>query len=231
MRPAPPSRPSVAAARGLALCLACVAFAASSLSASPDFGRMLEALTQRFGQAASASFLQWQHLIAENRGRDTLDKLQAVNRFFNDGTRFKPDAAVWGKSDYWATPMETLGQRQGDCEDFTIAKYFTLLAMGVPNQQLRLVYVNAAVPSERGPVRQAHMVLAYYPSPEQDPLVLDNLVGDIRAAGQRVDLLPIFSFNSEGIWNGPQGDAAPAGGVGRLSRWEQLLLRARQEGF
>jgi len=76
------------------------------------------------------------------------------------------------------------------------------------------------------------MVLAYYPSPTAEPLVLDNLDPAIRPASKRPDLTPVFSFNSQGIFAGVAGNAAASkGGSGRLSRWDDLMQRARAEGF
>jgi hypothetical protein len=62
-------------------------------------------------------------------------------------------------------------------------------------------------------------------------LILDNLVSEVRPASRRPDLSPVFSFNSEGLWQGV--GAQPAGGdpVSRLSRWRDLLAKARLEGF
>jgi hypothetical protein len=78
----------------------------------------------------------------------------------------------------------------------------------------------------------AHMVLAYYAQPDAEPLVLDNLISDIRPASRRPDLVPVFSFNSDGIFSGAPGKTdEKIGGIGRLSRWEDLLKRARAEGF
>jgi predicted transglutaminase-like cysteine proteinase len=160
------------------------------------------------------------------------DKLRRVNEFFNRRIRFADDREVWGQGDYWATPMETLAKGQGDCEDFTIGKYFTLLAAGIPDEQLRLVYVKARIGGSGSSIQQAHMVLAYYSAPDAEPLVLDNLITEIRPASRRPDLTPVFSFNSQGIWAGAMGGTAPsAGGIGRLSRWQDLLQRARREGF
>ena len=125
--------------------------------------------------------------------------------------------------------MESIGRGSGDCEDFVIAKYFSLLEAGVASEKLRLVYVRV---KQDGTPTQAHMVLGYYAQPESEPLVLDNLIGDIRAAGRRTDLVPVFSFNKDGVYAGVSAkDTAPAAGVGRLSRWEDLLKRARAEGF
>jgi predicted transglutaminase-like cysteine proteinase len=160
------------------------------------------------------------------------DKLLRVNEFFNRRIAFVDDLTVWGQTDYWATPAETLAMGKGDCEDFAIAKYFTLQNAGVANEQLRLIYVKAHIGGAASPIQQAHMVLAYYPTPDAEPLLLDNLITDIRPASRRTDLTPVFSFNSQGIWPGAGGgDPQGSGGIGRLSRWQDLLQRARQEGF
>lgn len=155
--------------------------------------------------------------------------LDDVNRFFNRRVAFKEDRQVWAQADYWASPLETLSKGAGDCEDFAISKYLTLLAAGVPAERMRLVYVRARIGGPSGP-SQAHMVLAYYAQPQAEPLILDNLIDEIRPASRRSDLTPVFSFNTEGLWQGvgtvPAGDP-----VARLSRWREVLLKASQEGF
>lgn len=202
-----------------------------NLAAAVDADRLLAVLQALGGQAAS--FRDWQRAGADATAMNAAeDKLRRVNEFFNRRIRFADDREVWGQGDYWATPMETLARGQGDCEDFTIGKYFTLLAAGIPDEQLRLVYVKARIGGPSSSLQQAHMVLAYYAAPDAEPLVLDNLITEIRPASRRPDLSPVFSFNSQGIWAGATGGTAPsAGGLGRLSRWQDLLTRARREGF
>jgi predicted transglutaminase-like cysteine proteinase len=170
-----------------------------------------------------------EELGVELLAADELTRLTAINRFFNQRIAFREDSDLWGQRDYWASPLETLGKGAGDCEDFVIAKYFTLLTLGVPAHKMRLVYVNAMTGGPAG-ISQAHMVLAYYATPASEPLVLDNLLGDIRPASRRPDLTPVFSFNSEGLWRGTSGNSAgdPAA---RLSRWRDVLAKARDEGF
>lgn len=207
-----------------------VAAALAFQAAVAEAGKMLAAL-ERLGGAASL-FNDWRQLIDSSKALVTQDRLKRINEFFNRKIQFTDDIQAWGQSDYWATPMETLAKGKGDCEDFTIAKYFTLLDAGVPNEQLRLIYVKARIGGPASNVSQAHMVLAFYPSPEAEPLILDNLITDIRPASRRPDLLPVFSFNSEGIWSSPAASGVPATtGVGRLTRWQDLLNRARAEGF
>lgn len=211
--------------------LAAALVLAFGLAAALDADRLLATLQRLGGNAAG--FRDWQKLLADSRElASAQDRLKRVNEFFNRRLQFADDIEIWGQSDYWATPMETLARGRGDCEDFTIAKYFTLLGAGIPNEQLRLVYVRARLGGPASSVQQAHMVLAYYATPDAEPLVLDNLITDIRPASRRPDLTPVFSFNSQGIWAGAGGtDPQGPGGIGRLSRWQDLLNRARAEGF
>ncbi|MDO8439791.1 MAG: transglutaminase-like cysteine peptidase [Polaromonas sp.] len=198
--------------------------------AAVDFDRMQKVISQRFGTVAVASLRDWQKLLQESTDQPAPAKLQQVNDFFNRRIRFGEDQEIWGQSDYWATPMETLGRGAGDCEDFTIAKYFTLLLLGIPEENLRLIYVQARLGGVNSSITQAHMVLAFYPAPEAEPLILDNLINDLQPASRRPDLQPVFSFNRQGLWQGASG-ARGAGGPSSLSRWEQLLKRVRAEGF
>jgi len=187
---------------------------------------------QRWGNAGPSKFNAWRELLASGSGSSDIDRLKLVNDFFNRNVRFGDDSDIWKQVDYWATPLETLGRGEGDCEDFVIAKYFALKIVGVDPAKMRLIYVQARTGTSVTTPTQAHMVLAYYPSPEAEPLVLDNLISDIRPAARRPDLSPVFSFNEQGIFLGTSGTVlAPAVGAGRLSRWEDLLRRARAEGF
>jgi predicted transglutaminase-like cysteine proteinase len=224
-------RSCTAALAGLMVSV-CLFWLSQAAYGAADFDRMVALLTQRWGAGSTTKFNAWQTLIQGNRTSADADRLKRTNDFFNRQILFGDDMAVWGQEDYWATPLETLGKGAGDCEDFVIAKYFTLKEMGVDSNKLRLIYVRARTGASDSTASQAHMVLAYYPKPEAEPLVLDNLIGDIRPASRRTDLVPVFSFNSEGIFTGVSAkETTPAAGTGRLSRWEDLLKRARAEGF
>lgn len=197
-----------------------------------DFDRLQQQLTARFGPARISLLRDWHDMLDASKPLSEKDKLKKVNDFINKRIAFEDDISIWNQSDYWATPLETMGQSRGDCEDFAIIKYYSLRDAGVPLAKLRLVYVKARLNGPVGPYLQAHMVLAYYPTPNAEPMVLDNFVPVIKPASQRSDLQPIFSFNSEAIWNGVAGNAAQGyGGTAQLSRWQDLLQRARNEGF
>ena len=203
----------------------------AALSAS-NYDQLQAHAVQRWGAGVLPKFTAWRTLVATLAGASDSERLKRVNDFVNRQTLFGEDQAIWGQQDYWATPLETLGKGAGDCEDFAIYKYFSLREAGVARDKLRLIYVRARTGSDSSAPMQAHMVLAYYAQPEAEPLVLDNLLPDIRPASRRPDLVPVFSFNSEGVFSGVSGqETKPAAGTGRLSRWEDLLQRAKAEGF
>ncbi len=208
--------------------MVCAALIAASAAAF-DAVR-LQARLQAAG-ASSASIRDWAKMLDENRQQTTDIKLAKVNEFFNRRIAFADDQGVWGRSDFWATPFEMMTKGKGDCEDFVIAKYFSLLDMGVPDTQLRLIYVRARIGGPSSSVQQAHMVLAFYPTPDADPVIMDNLITEIRPAARRADLAPVFSFNRQGVFAGAAASAPAAGGTDRLSAWQDVLQRARREGF
>lgn len=207
----------------------CVVLGAHS---APNLDVLQAGFTQRWGNTALSKFSAWRDLIVSGAGLSEPEQLKRANDFFNRRTVFSDDSVIWGQTDYWATPLETLGQAAGDCEDFVIAKYYSLQLMGVAADKLRLIYVRARTGAVDSTSTQAHMVLAYYARPDAEPLVLDNLIGDIRLASRRPDLSPVFSFNAQGIFAGATSTLlAPAVGASRLSRWDDLLKRTRAEGF
>lgn len=161
---------------------------------------------------------------------DDEQRVRQINAFFNHHVRFRQDIEVWGVVDYWATPLQTLAKGEGDCEDYAIAKYFSLLASGTPMSRLRLAYVRADI--VEGTLHRSipHMVLAYYAHRDAEPLILDNLTAEVLPASRRPDLIPVISFNSTGLWEGI-GAVSAGDPVARLPRWRDLLQRMQEEGF
>nr|WP_245959120.1 transglutaminase-like cysteine peptidase [Marinomonas pollencensis] len=174
---------------------------------------------KQYGRGAEQRIFAWRAMIDESKDLPIAEKLKAVNNFFNM-MDFVSDIKHWGKEDYWATPIEFLASRGGDCEDFTIAKYFALRELGVPDEKLRLVYVKALTLNEH------HMVLAYYHTPTSVPVLLDNLDKELKPASKRPDLLPIYSFNAKNLWlSKEKGRGQLVGGSSRLSLWTDLNNR------
>lgn len=198
-------------------CLAAAAFEAS---------RVMEAAAQRGPRVAEQALALLQQIERSSGHEDELQRLQEINDFFNRRVDFRDDAVTWGVPDYWASPLETLDRRAGDCEDYAIAKYFSLAAAGVPTARLRMVYVRARMQGQS----LAHMVLAYHAQPGAEPLILDNLRPEVLPASQRSDLTPVFSFNTEGLWQGV-GQVTAGDPLARLSLWRDLVAKVRKEGF
>lgn len=202
------------------LLAACVSSGAGEINLTQE---SIASIRHDYGEAALARIDAWQRMIRAGSTMDEMQKLQATNDFFNR-VRFTSDIDHWGTEDYWATPVQMLASDGGDCEDFSIAKYFTLLQMGVPAEHMRLTYVKALE------LDQAHMVLTYYSTPDADPLVLDNLVSDIRSSSDRTDLLPVYSFNGNGLWLiKARGMDQHVGTPERLSRWKEVIARISDE--
>lgn len=174
---------------------------------------------RRYGPLAESRVRYWQLMINASKASTDQIKLQQANDFIN-GARFVDDIEIWQTNDYWSTPLEFLIMDAGDCEDFSIAKYFTLEKMGVAMEKMRLTYVKALNPS------RAHMVLTYYSDPSSVPLVLDNLNPSILPATERMDLIPVYSFNGEDLWLAKtRSKQEKVGSANTLKPWKELNTR------
>lgn len=195
------------------------------LAQALDANRLLR-VAQGLGPDALHRTQELVNQMTDEARSSELDKLKSMNTYFNRTILYEDDQVAWGKVDYWSSPIELLNRGVGDCEDYALAKYFSLISMGVSPAKLRMVYVRA----ELGGTVQAHMVLAYYPEPTAEPLILDNLISEVRPASRRPDLSPVFSFNAQGLWQGV-GQFSAGDPVARLSKWRDVLSRAKSEGW
>jgi predicted transglutaminase-like cysteine proteinase len=181
---------------------------------------LLNKIQQKFGAEAITRVQLWQDLMKTDKNLPDQEKLKLVNQFFNRQIEFVDDIYLWGVKDYWATPIEFLVRGAGDCEDYSIAKYFTLKELGISEKKMRITYVKALK------LRQAHMVLTYFETPRSVPVVLDNLISTIKLAIERKDLLPVYSFNGSGLWLAKaRGSGKRVGDSSRLNMWESLKAR------
>jgi predicted transglutaminase-like cysteine proteinase len=183
---------------------------------------VLDWVGKKYGEDARERTTGWRDMLADHGGTER-EKLDRVNRFFNR-VPYVSDFQNWNKKDYWATPIEVLGVNAADCEDYAIAKYFTLTELGVPSEKLRITYVKAVE------LQEAHMVLSYYEQEDEIPLILDNLRDEILPATKRKDLVPVYSFNAESIWSAvSRGQGKKLGSSSRIKLWEQLKQKMQEE--
>jgi predicted transglutaminase-like cysteine proteinase len=169
---------------------------------------------------------KWADLVVDSRDISEARKLEVVNLFFNRSIWFVNDIDHWRKREYWATPMETMATLGGDCEDFSIAKYFTLRELGVADEKLRLTYVRVEG------IDNPHMVVAYYETRNAEPLILDNLTNRVWPASKRKDLTPVYSFNGESLWRARTfSEGREMGSAGSVRQWTGVIRRMRNEKF
>lgn len=205
----------------LGIGLYCLTFAV--VAALVINSQVLRWVEDRYGPDARERVIAWQRLVSDGQNESERTKVNMVNKFFNR-IPYRRDHDLWKKKDYWATPIEAMGMNGADCEDYSIAKYFTLRELGVPDEKLRIAYVKAIELNEH------HMVLTYYEKPDSIPLVLDNLKKRVLYANRRKDLKPIYSFNGAGLWlSKARGQGKLMGSSKKLTLWADLQQRMQQE--
>jgi predicted transglutaminase-like cysteine proteinase len=171
----------------------------SSLRALPQWTRVM-ALAQSQVDAmsscnperngCSSAALSWQKIIREARGQAAFEQLKTVTAYFNRWP-YRLDIDVYGESEYWATPQEFL-RLSGDCEDYSITKYYALKQLGVPIDRMRIVMLFDTI---RG---IAHAVLAVKQGDET--YVLDNLTDMVLPHQRYEHYRPQYSVNEEYRW-------------------------------
>ncbi|MGH1431357.1 MAG: transglutaminase-like cysteine peptidase [Neptuniibacter sp.] len=182
---------------------------------------LLKKIHKHKDQETAERFQQWADLMARAPLLNDAEKLSAVNLFFNK-MKWVEDKELWGVKDYWATPVESLLKNAGDCEDYSIAKYFTLLEMGILEKRLSISYVQF----QNDP--QTHMVLTYYPDAESDPLILDNMRSEILKSSERDDIRPVFHFNGIGVWR-ENRPSEILGSAEEVDEWRKMIVRLKAE--
>lgn len=151
---------------------------------------------------------------------DIMQKLVHVNLFYNQSLPVH-DENKYNSDDYWATRKEFIINGKGDCEDYAIAKYFTLIEVGIPKENLYLAVVQVKEHTTY------HMVLLYNDLTAQTLYVLDNLSFRVLPLQKRVDLIPLVAFNefeSRELKAQTLGKAVKID-WGKTDKWKALLER------
>ena len=157
-------------------------------------GDLLNSYKKNYGEQAVRRLDSLLAMMEKQNGLPEEQIVINVNNFFNQ-LEYRSDRKTWNKSDYWASRLEFIGKGQGDCEDFAVAKFLTMIQLGVPGEKIFLTYVRA-----RGFAEPAHLVATYYKKPGSVPFVLDNYIKKILPATQRPDLVPVYSFTARDLY-------------------------------
>lgn len=163
-----------------------------NLKAFTKWTEMFERFDQELQVGKGYQELQiWRAELSQYKNTSIKTMAERVNDFVNK-TAYVVDQKVWGKSDYWATPVEFLVRGAGDCEDFAIAKYTALRALGVPEDRLRVAIVHDNVKNI------PHAVLIVYT--ESGPMILDNQIKSMISGEIAGRYRPIYSINRTAWW-------------------------------
>jgi len=176
-----------------------------------------KAAGKKYGLAAQKRFESINtDLLKALSGSSEMKKLNIVNTWVNY-TKYKSDKSVYGVSDYWATIYEFIGKNKGDCEDYTIAKYYILKELGVSPKRMKFTYV---VYRNRRGKKVSHMVLSYLkvprPKTKKDILILDNNNRLILPASKRPDIVRVVKMIN--------GDTGP-----KSKKWKKLEANMKRK--
>ncbi len=117
---------------------------------------------------------------------DEIKKLNRVNSYINK---------IIGKADKtneWITPKEFMIRGRGDCEDYTLTKYFALKKLNIDTNK-----IYPSVVKVKGS-KDYHMVLLY--EKDNKHLVLDNLSWKMLPLQKRKNLEFFYAFNEKGSY-------------------------------
>lgn len=154
----------------------------STMAIQPQWQRLLATAALQHDNAQ----LLWQDLHNAAIGKDPMRQLDMVNRYFN-GIRYGADTAIYGASDYWASPAEFIARGFGDCEDYSIAKYTALRALGWSADNLFIVVARDIQKAIGHAVLAAKIEDRWY--------FLDNLAMTIRTPAEVPYYQPIYALN------------------------------------
>jgi predicted transglutaminase-like cysteine proteinase len=127
------------------------------------------------------------------KGVPKTKQLLRINAYLN-GLLPQYDAITQNRQDSWATPKEFLTLGYGDCEDYAIIKYYSLIKLGFAKNRLFLTIVKDNYS------RGYHMVLSYFQKEKLSPLILDNLSFKILPLTKRTDLQALYFINDSGVY-------------------------------
>jgi predicted transglutaminase-like cysteine proteinase len=169
----------------------------SDLKALPQWMRVLSVAGRQVSEfiscqkgACSPTAKSWRQVIDNAKDKSPMEQLRTVNAFFNQWP-YRLDIEVYGTPDHWATPAEFL-KRSGDCEDYSIIKYFALKQIGFKTEKMRIVVVKDSIRNV------AHAVLAVYFN--ETAYILDNLSDLVLPHNKYRHYLPQYSVNGANRW-------------------------------
>ena len=188
----------------------------------PLFGELIpksieQKAALKYGEFAKNRFVNLnEDVIKALKNESDIKKLNVVNSWMNQ-MRYVSDKKLYKQRDYWATLYEFVGKNSGDCEDYTIAKYYVLKELGIDPRRMKFTYV---IYKNRRGKNISHMVLSYLkvpkPKSRKDILILDNNNRRVLPASQRADIVRVVKMIN--------GDTGP-----KSKKWKKLELNMKRK--
>ncbi len=128
------------------------------------------------------------------------EKATAVEKAANAYITYASDNDFYQSEEYLASPLETIMNKKGDCEDYAILKYYALRYLGVPAENMYLVFV-----PQSGP--EGHAILLVNtngPGQTPDYLDLDNHRDTSLKRGKDLPYKAYYLINETGYWVTPE---------------------------
>ena len=174
---------------------------------------------RKYGNKAKNRHVMVDKLILKKlKHQSVRQKLEGVNKLINM-IKYQSDRKIYGVNDYWATLYEFIGKGKGDCEDYTITKYYLLKALGISPKRLKFTYV---VYKDRRGKKISHMVLSYLtkakPKTTKDILLLDNTNARILPASKRKNIVKVVRMIN--------GDTGP-----KSKKWKKLEKNMKKRKY
>jgi len=140
--------------------------------------------------------------------------IQEVDKFWNSSIKYKTDMAQFGARDYWQSPIETLTNGRGDCEDIAIGKFFTLVGF----HDVYLCYCSVQISKVKIEMHMTCLV-------RKKRFFCINT--DVNLDSQSRRITEIFRFNKiNAMFRGRKSDNA----VG-INSWRTVMNRAENEAI
>lgn len=132
----------------------------------------------------------WRSFLAFLKDKPVDRQIAEINSYMNKSP-YITDIVNWHVPDYWES-IRQFFSRDGDCEDYAIAKYLSLKELGFDTDKMRIVVVQDTSLN----VPHALLVVTY----RGKRLILDNQIPYVAREKAVLHYRPFYSINEHAWW-------------------------------
>jgi len=160
------------------------------------------------------AYTAWMRQLEPYRHATIAEKGKAVDGLVDSTVTYTSDMETSGMREYWASPLETINSKKGDCEDFAILKYYAMRYLDVPADRLYIVGVgvhgseglnHATLIVDTAEERQPNFIQRWFEKPQPHVPSFSILEDDNTKDGKLLDMKttnyrPFYALNENNIW-------------------------------